>query len=311
MDTFFKDLQADAVLITNTIHKQAFLRSSDETFKRTGTVFSMFVAVATIHAIFLKIVRGNKAKLQLKNSKEVHKAAYQFTNMLVNFYLGLHGFKMIYHSEDPLALILPKYEPDFLSRIVGYEHLIQFFSFQLGYNLWALPVGIFKVDENPFMILHHISVLTSTSMACYSNIGYAIYSAYIFGMAELSSVPLAIMNLFKDRKEYTKKNFAVTFAIVKVWFAVSFLVLRVIVPTPMILDLMRSSFLVFSTMTFWKQTEFIDGTESFGPLKITYCGFDFLMKLSLGFLQYYWATLVVSGLAKMIPTGGAKKQKTQ
>lgn len=223
--------------------------------------------------------------LQLTDQKEVQKAAYQFTNMLVNMTLGISGLYTLYTAPDTFALIFPSNEPDLLQRITGYGHLTHFFAYQLGYNLWALPVGVLIVDENPFMILHHISVLSSSILACYTNIGYAIYAAYIFGMAELSSVPLAVMNLLKDRREWTKKNFATGFAIVKVWFASSFLILRVGLPTPMIMDLLRSSFLVLATMTFWKHEEYIDGSESFETVKIVICGFNFVLMCCLGFLQ--------------------------
>ena len=283
--TYFTDLPSDAALVARTVHKETFIQPFSETFDSTVTIVISFVAIACIHMVFLRIVKSNQNMLQLTNPKEVQKAAYQFTNMLVNFTLGITGLYTIYNAPDTFALIFPSNEPDLLQRITGYGHLTHFCAYQLGYNLWALPVGVLIVDENPVMILHHISVLSSTVLACYTNIRYTIYAAYIFGLAELSSVPLAIMNLLKERSEWTKKNFATGFAIVKVCFATSFLTLRIGLATPMIMDLTRSSFLVLSTMTFWKQEQFIDGSESIDTVKIVICGFNFVLMCCLGFLQ--------------------------
>lgn len=293
LKSFFSNLQEDAGLITKTIHKEPFIQDihNSEVFESTSLFVASFLCIAVTHWIMTKIVKANRDRLQLKNSKQIQKAAYQITNLLVNCALGTYGFKTIYNAPNPLALIFPWHEPDVVKRITGYTQFNEFFAYQLGYNLWALPVGIFKVNETPEMILHHSAVLTSTVLACYTNIGYRIYSVYIFGMAELSSVPLALMNLLRDRREWTTKNLPLSFAFVRIWFAVSFLALRVIIPTPMIVDLWRSSGLVLSTMTFWKQTEFIDGTESFDDFKMGVCVLDVVMRICLGFLQVRFCVL--------------------
>ena len=225
--------------------------------------------------------------MQLTTPKEIMKFSYQATNFTVNLSLGLFGLYTILNAPNPMSLINPAYESSLLERVTGYNQYANFASYQLAYNIWALPIGLFYVDEAPLMILHHISVLTSTSLSCYSNTTYLYASVYIFGLAELSSVPLAIMNYLKENQEWAKRNFRKGNAIVKVTFAVSFLILRVIVATPLIMDLIRSSFLVNWTLwSVWLMGDSSNDIEYFvGIGKASICGFNFVLMCCLGFLQ--------------------------
>mmetsp|Transcript_20594 Transcript_20594/g.30922 ORF Transcript_20594/g.30922 Transcript_20594/m.30922 type:complete len:316 (-) Transcript_20594:121-1068(-) len=310
---FFSKLQSDAELVS-TLHKQQFVQPSNTTSQNTHTIITTFLLILTTHIILINLINKQKVakKLELSSYDEVMKLSYQATNLLVNLSLGVYGFYTIMYSfpsttdKSFKTLLFPSYEPNILERITGYNAYTHFSSYQLAYNAWALPVGIFLVDENKIMLLHHVSVLTSTSLACYTNLGYKIFSVYIFGCAELSSVPLAIMNFLRDRPEFTRRYLSMTilYGIVKNVFAGMFLLLRVIIATPMILDLLRSSALVLYT-SFWNLDDYVN----VGALKIGVCSFNFVLMSILGFLQYYWASLIVKALAKSVVGGGDKKTK--
>ncbi len=287
LSSLLSNLQSDAELVS-TLHKQQFVQPSETTGQSTHTIITTFLLILTTHALLLNIInKPNVAKkLELSNHDEAMKLSYQATNLLVNLSLGVYGLYTIVYlfptttGKSFMTLLFPSYERNILERITGYNDYTHFSAYQLAYNMWALPVGIFLVDENKIMLLHHVSVLTSTSLACYTNLGYKIFSVYIFGCAELSSVPLAIMNFLRDRPEFTRRHFQVLFGIVKIVFAASFLWLRVLLATPMILDLLRSSALVLYT-SFWNLGDYVD----VGVLKIGICSFNFVLMCSLGFLQ--------------------------
>jgi hypothetical protein len=329
LTSFFSNLQSDAKLIS-TIHEGQFiLPQSDETYQyeyyqNTQRIITTCVLISTIHITLYNTFKKYASSLQLQNNKEVMKLSYQTTNLLVNLSLGTYGlYTLCFIAPSSLALLHPYYEDDILQRLTGYNQYTHFSAYQCAYNIWALPVGILYVDENKFMILHHMSVLTSTLLACYTKLGYNIFSVYIFGVAELSSVPLAIMNLLKDKREWTKVHFELGFGLIKLLFAAMFLMLRVILATPMIMDTLRSSGLVLWTFIWRREYGIIDvvgdgGGDGDGDGisssingafigKLILFGCDFLFKTSLGCLQYYWAYLIVNGLAKMVP----KKKKTK
>ena len=79
------------------------------------------------------------------------KASYQLTNLLVNLILGLTGiyyevFKV--HDEEPV-----------IKMIMGYDDLRLFAIAQIGYQAWALPIGLFFVGETTSMLIHHVAVI--------------------------------------------------------------------------------------------------------------------------------------------------------
>jgi len=290
--SFFTNLRSDAEIVSS-IHNEPFLQPFETTKDHTRIVIIAFCIISCIHLTILynlkSLANNNKKKTSILPQEQdaIMKMSYQATNLSVNFFLGCYGLFTILNAPSSLTLILPGYGSTLLQRITEFEEYTFFSSVQLGYNLWALPVGILFVNENSFMILHHISVLTSCSLACYTNITYRVFNPYVFGCAELSSIPLAIMNYLKDQREWTRKNFESGFSIIKLVFAIMFLLLRVIIATPLILDLLRSSFLVIYTSI---------GLKHVTMGKMLICGINFFLMCCLGFLQYYWAYLIVGAV---------------
>lgn len=310
--SLFSNLQSDAEQVS-LLHKEQFFQPSDITGQNTHTIITTFLVILTTHAIILNVVnKPNVAKkLEISTYDDAMKLSYQITNLLVNLILGIYGlFTIVYlfptaTGKSFMTLLFPSYESNILERISGYNAYTNFSAYQLAYNIWALPVGIFLVDENKVMLLHHVSVMTSTLLACYTNLGYKIFSIYIFGCAELSSVPLAMMNILKDRPNFTKRYFKNEYGLIKIVFAFSFLLLRQVLATPMILDLLRSSALVLYT-SFWNLDDYVDDT---GVLKIGICSFNFVLMSTLGILQYYWGFLVARNVVRTFKGADAKRMK--
>ena len=291
--SIFEKLHADAVVVS-TLHTKPFFKSWPDTYNDTRTIVIVFFIICTLHYTLLQIFKKNQTSLKLKDSKETMRLSYQATNFIVNLSLAILGIYTIFNSKKPLTLLHPFYESDILVRISGYTQYTYFAAFQLGYNFWALPVGILFVDESPFMILHHVAVLSSTVLACYSSTAYNYASVYIFGVAEMSSVPLAIMNYLKYHREWTKKHFESGYGVIKIVFAVSFLILRVFIATPLILDLLRSSFLVIWTLILFAihGNSNVNVAVDVGLIKIIICGSNFILMCCLGFLQVSYSKSV-------------------
>ena len=146
-----------------------------------------------LYNIYFPIINKSQSTSLLKTRK----ATYQLTNFTVNLVLGVLG-TYEYLFTLPSKPILDDY-------IVGSFHMYPLVALQIGFQLWALPVGML-VRETPEMMAHHVSAILVSCMAGFLTFGFRFWAPFFFGMIELSSVPLAIMNTFKDNPEWMKKH---------------------------------------------------------------------------------------------------------
>jgi hypothetical protein len=181
-----------------------------------------------------------------------------------------------------------------VDKILGLEKELYLVSaFQLGYQLWAIPVGILHVKETTSMIVHHFAVLVSTSMTGFLSIGFRYYSPFFYGVFELSSVPLSLMNSFKNSPELQRK-----YPLVDAWsrnlFAVSFLLIRIVLCFSRWPVFLRDNFIVLYTreMGFYK----------------LYMVVQWSLAAFLAILQPYWAILILKGIVKVLTVGDGKKK---
>ena len=153
-------------------------------------------------------------------------------------------------------------------------------AIQLGWQLWALPIGIYHVSESTSILLHHIAVIQTTFMTSCLYVGYRYYVPYFYGVIELSSIPLILMNLFKQRPKW-KQQYTKLYLYIRIVFAILFIPLRIIYFTPRHLDLVRIKYWnLISHPILW--------------LQIFY-GSVFIGGCLLLVLQYYWAILILKG----------------
>ena len=239
-----------------------------------------------VYLVTFKIVESLAPK-----DVRVTKISYQITNLLFNLCIGLIGL----HLEYGVLPTLSSYHGTSLDRILwNHEELYLVSAMQLGYQCWAIPVGILSVGESMQMIFHHVAVVISTCQSGLMTVGFRYYTPFFYGVMELSSLPLAVMNAFKDHPEWAKRYPGV-FQISRVVFAVSFIVIRVL--------------MCFSRWTPFLRDNFVYlYTAEMGYYKL-YLTVQWSLAVFLAYLQLYWATLIVKGLYKLIIGKAASKKE--
>jgi hypothetical protein len=55
---------------------------------------------------------------------------------------------------------------------IEYNVFYPILCLQVGFQLWAIPVGLSYVDESTLMILHHVSVIIVACMAGFCTFGF-------------------------------------------------------------------------------------------------------------------------------------------
>ena len=219
------------------------------------------------------------------------KTCYQITNLFFNLAIGLLG---TYYNYWVLPTLPAYYATNSIEQISNlFDEFYLMPAMQLGYQVWSIPIGIFYVNESKEMILHHFGVVFAATCGAFSNFGFRYWLPFFFGVFELSSVPLAIMNTFKDHPE-AMKRYPLCNNISRVSFVVSFLYIRVWKWLPVGPLYMRNNFFLFLT------------TE-FGITKL-FVLIQFLFGVYLGYLQLYWAAIVAM-LSFNAVTGRGKKKK--
>jgi hypothetical protein len=221
------------------------------------------------------------------NSSAVTKSkmCYQIANICFNTAVGCVGIYLEYW-------VLPTLNVDENSpvdKIIGHEkYLFLVSAMQLGYQAYAIPVGVFFVNESTEMIMHHFAVVISSLMSGFLSIGFRYYSPFFYGVMELSSLPLSAMNTFKDNPDWIKKS-PTTYALIRGVFAISFLTIRNVMCASRWPWFLRDNFIVMYT-------------KEWGIYK----GFMFLqcsLAFFLAFLQLLWGSLILRGIVKLFIPG--------
>jgi hypothetical protein len=231
---------------------------------------------AVISSIFLVNLRLVKGLYPDTPSARVYKVSYQLTNFLVNLALALLG--IAYHD------FFRFFDKSIEYQVLSHRKYYTFSAIQFGYNLWALPVGVLLVKESIPMLLHHVFVLIVSYCSGCLSLGFNSFSPFMYGVLETSSVPLAIMNTFKDHPEYVQA-YPKVYASIRVIFAVSFLIIRWVLFIPLILQFLR--FYAMATIA-------CPST----PIKLIRA-LSWMSSFFLLILQLYWGGLVVKGLLRL------------
>jgi TLC domain len=241
-----------------------------------GILWTVF-ATTTVFALSYFVIAGGISEKGTPTVKK-YKASYQITNFFFN--VAISGLGLYY--EYWVLPTLPAYQStDNVDRIPHHESLYLVCAMQLGYQAWALPVGFFLVKESTEMIVHHVAVVFSTTLTGFAVCGFRYYTPYFYGLMELSTVPLSIMNMFKDNREWIKK-YPLTYLGVRGAFSFSFLYIRIYLwfwRGPIFL---RDDFLLFFT-------------RKMGGIKVLLF-LQWSMCMFLGCLQFFWAVLVSRGI---------------
>lgn len=267
----------DAALF-DVIHTQipTFLPPEDRSEAMTW-IASISGVIGVVHFALLHIIKTRKGNRKggdtAYHSHEVWKASYQLTNLLVNLVLGCVG---IYYQ-----LYKVKWDETIMDRIVGHEHMTFFSCGQVGYQLWALPIGIFFVGESKSMIIHHLAVICVGSVTALISCGFRYFTPFFYGMIEISSVPLSVMNFFKNNPHLIKA-YPDIYNKVRLLFAITFLLVRVGLWTPIYFNF-------FSLASMLLYSSDVISTQIILSLFIA-------SSLVLTILQYFWASKIIGAL---------------
>ncbi len=226
---------------------------------------------------------GNDSK---QNRRTPLQNSYKATSLVMNGLLAGIG---IYHFYVTLPNMSTPTE-----RIEGYEELLILPCIIIAYNLWALPTGLL-IGEPTEMIIHHIAVLIVGSLAAFFTNGFRYHTPFFFGLIETSSVPLVIMNLFRENPDLDAKHPVASLA-TALCFAISFLVTRVFMWLPQAADFIRlSGMLAYTAST-------IGGRMMLGS-SVVVC-------LFLTLLQLFWASKIVKGMINAVSPSTNEKESS-
>ena len=238
-----------------------------------------------------------------KFTKKRTKMRYQFTNLCFNVAVGLLGVYYQYW----IIPTLPSYSTEIptIQKIPNNPELYLMSAMQLGYQLWALPMGLIVVKEPTEMILHHCAVVLSSTMSGFVTLGFRYFSPYFYGLMELSSIPLAVMNTFKDNPQWMHK-YQFTYLVTRGAFSFGFLYFRIY-----LWFFIGPRFLLHNFFTFYT-TEW--------RIEKLFLGAQWILAMFLGILQFYWAYLVTKGIVSffvrffaslLVPSSRKSKDKTK
>ena len=265
------------------IHQVPTFLSAEENYDSMQTILFVAGAIAALHLCLLytmKIYMGKSAKDE-EGSRSAWKASYQLTNLLVNLSFGCLG---IYYQINHIP-----WSESIANKIAGYTDVKIFSVGQVGYQLWALWIGICFVDETKTMLVHHVAVICVASCSAFPTCGFRYYTPYFYGLIEISSVPLSIMNWFKNNNEWIKA-YPRIYGAVRMTFAVSFLLVRVVLWTP------------YYWSFWWTESLLLYSSEALSSIIIL--GLFNVASLVLTMLQYFWASKIISAMIE-----GASKKK--
>lgn len=222
------------------------------------------------------------------------KVCYQLTNFCANTALGLAGLYTELYLQ-PADLSYTNIPPEY--SVQGFDHLLFFSCFQLGYQLWAIPTGGILVGESPAMLAHHFAVILVAGMSALFTNGFRYWTPFFYGFIELSSIPLAIMNTFKDNPAWIQKH-AGAYLVVRLIFCFMFLWIRLVMFLPRQYVFLRDHFLLFTS-------------SDNRPYQV-FMSLVFVSALILQILQIYWGFIILKGLVRVVQgflSGGGRKKK--
>lgn len=229
-------------------------------------VFCTFIYLAST-------VVANKVIGKSSSPQRRHRFGLQMVSILINSCLGLAGFYYEYW-------LLPM-NASVKERIQGQDDFHIFSAVQIGYQAWSLVVGVFFINEELEMLLHHTAVVCVGCMSAFFTNGFRYWTPYFFGLFELSSVPLAFMNVWKENETWIR-TYPSIFTGIQVSFAFSFLYIRIIMLMPRQFIYLRDSFLV----------PYLMDNQLMGSKIFLFVVWGSSCFLSV--LQLFWASVIVS-----------------
>jgi hypothetical protein len=161
----------------------------------------------------------------------------------------------------------------------GYDLSRNFVIYMVGFQIWDFMSSV-VCGYAYAHIIHHFAVFVLCLIVLTNGPnGFLLYYAPFFlGVTEISSVPLAIVDVFRTSK-LLAKSYAGFNELVRTLFAVTFLAFRGVYWPFVVIDFFRET---------W-------ASEASAGLLATW----YIACIGLTGLQYYWASLIIKGAMKM------------
>lgn len=203
-------------------------------------------------------------------------SAHQVVVLLPFCYLAFQGSRL-WLFDDGFAAAFAD------DRVFGFyapaQSLVLVF---FGFQVWDLTVTLVTPELcKPDAIIHHSvsGVLALIGLSAGTSGFLLYYGAFFFGFSEVSSVPLAAVDIFRMNKRLASAMPSVNEAC-RVSFAALFLGIR-------------CAYWPFVAFDFWRQT--LASGAPFSLLSVWWAA-----NIGLTLLQYYWGMLIVKGIIKMV-----------
>ncbi|KAL7561543.1 hypothetical protein ACA910_007004 [Epithemia clementina (nom. ined.)] len=221
----------------------------------------------------------------------LRKSAYAVTNFVATLLITAASYSHL----DKVVGFLPNHHHDNNDNNNN-DWTIYLSALQTGWQLWAIPIGLWHVHESTAMLWHHVAVICVTSMSGWCTVGFRYFTPYFYGVIELSTLLLIVMNAFKDRPVW-RATHPTTYQALRVSFALVFGCVRVVHWMPLLLELGVYMVAHLRTHPYW--------------LGRLYYATNLAASLLLTALQLFWATLIVQGLLKMVFPSGRSSTKSE
>mmetsp|Transcript_29869 Transcript_29869/g.45258 ORF Transcript_29869/g.45258 Transcript_29869/m.45258 type:complete len:286 (-) Transcript_29869:50-907(-) len=244
------------------------------------------IAMLGITSFFLlavAVVQRNAPKHVENREKFIYKTSYQATNFMVNLVFSVLGSYLYITTVENLR------DASVEEKALGYDGIYILSYIQLGYNFWAIPVGRYLVNESIMMLLHHVAVIACACTCSMLTVGFGYFTPFMFGVLEISSMPLAMVNAFKDNPSLIQK-YPGFYRNIRLIFGVAFLFIRWYLFFPIMLDFLR---LMGMAVILFKGSMIVKSL-----MVVTWIGSSFVL-----FLQAFWGQLIIKGIIKTLSLG--------
>ena len=258
------------------------------------TVLTTIVVVTGVYwAAFSWVAHRLLMATSGKALGDQRRLAYQITNCVTNTFLRLVGLYFQYF------VVLPHYASSSAGtsgmsggvegKIQGHDDLYVLGSVQIGFQIWSIVMGLWVVEESTQMLIHHVAVIFASSKSVFLTNGFRYYAPLALGMTELSSVPLSVMNSFKNNEAW-RDQYPQYYLASRLIFSIMFLGIRIGLFVPQHVEYLKLSGLVTYLAG---SDERLVGYQVF--MAISWLGAAFLLAL-----QLLWGYLIVKGISNLV-----------
>lgn len=154
-----------------------------------------FLGTLSILTLVYLLALAGASRVSVFNSQKVMTTAHEMVACLPNTYLAISGICLWFFDPE----FAKQFHADPLHNAPA--SAVQLCIVMMAYQCWDFVICLASSDlRTPVNLAHHSGVIVVAIIALLADFGVS-YGIFFFGFAEISSVPLGIMNIFKANKE--------------------------------------------------------------------------------------------------------------